>query len=108
MSPLEIQIVSVTAVVLTAFAIHRIVAGPRVGDASASPLERAEKRLEAAKIVAQSLFAISVLMKFAIRLEWLDLSWKAALPAMAIPFLVSVAVYLKARLDVKRASVAKP
>jgi hypothetical protein len=41
---------------------------------------------------------VAALIKFAGHLGWLFPSWKAALfPVVAIPLLLSIAVYLKAR-----------
>ncbi len=108
MSAVVLQVASFAAATLAAVAIYRLVDGGSAANASLTPLERAEKRLEAASIVAQSLFAISVLVKFSIRLGWLGPELKAALLAIAVPFVISVVIYLKARLDVMRAAMAKP
>ncbi|HEY8128051.1 MAG TPA: hypothetical protein VIF39_04950 [Hyphomicrobium sp.] len=44
------------------------------------------------------LLLVAALIKFAGHLGWLFPSWKAALfPVVAIPLLLSIAVYLKAR-----------
>lgn len=107
MPAVAIQVLSFAAVALSAFAIYRVVNGGSAENASLTPLERAEKRLESAAFVAQSLFLISVLIKFAIRIEWLGPDFKTVLLAIIVPFLVSVAIYLKARFDVMRASMAK-
>ncbi len=107
MPAVAIQAFSFVIVALAAFAIYRIVNGGSADHASLTRLERAEKRLESAAFVAQSLFLVSVLIKFAIRLEWLGPDFKPVLFAIIIPFLVSVAIYLKARFDVMRASMAK-
>jgi hypothetical protein len=100
----------ISATLMFGFLSHRLVYGWVAGGGTrAMTLERAEKRREVARNLVNILLLVAALIKFAAHLGWLLPSWKAALvPIVGIPLLLSVAVYLKAWLDVKRSSPAYP
>ena len=98
MSAAQSLIYCIGATLIFGFLIHRLVYGWDVGGGTpATTLQRAEKRREVAGNLT-ILLLVAALIKFAGHLGWLFPSWKAALfPVVAIPLLLSIAVYLKAR-----------
>ncbi len=109
MSTAEGFVYCLSVTLIFGFLIHRLGYGWDVGGTPATTLERAEKRREGAGNLINILLLVAALIKFAAHLGWLLPSWKTALiPVVAIPLLLSIAVYLKARMDVKRASAANP
>ena len=81
-------------------AIHRIVDN----ESSASDILRAEARKERAGAAIQTVFAVIVIIKALYHFGWLAETSKAALvPVVGLILLVLIAVYLKARADMRRA-----
>ncbi len=110
MSAAEGFVYCIGTTLIFGFLIYRLVYGRNVGGSTrATVLERAEKRREVAGNLVNGLLFLAAMIKLTAHLGWLALSLKAALiPVVGIPLLLAIAVYLKTRLDVKRASAVNP
>jgi hypothetical protein len=112
----ETIIYCVSATLISAFIIYRVVYGFDAGISTPptppakSPMtcvERAESRRDAAANLVNIVLLLAAMMKIVSHLGWVAVSWKAVLvPVLVIPLLLSIAVYLKAQWDVKRANAA--
>ena len=105
----------VSATLISAFIIYRVVYGFDAGTSTPTPpakppmtgLERAEKRRDAAANLINIVLFLAAMMKVVSHLGWIAVSWKIVLvPVLVIPLLLSIAVYVKAQWDVKRAIAA--
>ena len=107
MSATEFFIISASITFGYAYFVHRLIYGADRGN-DASPtaaLERAERRMAVAKNVVATTFLISAILKFTIYNGWVAKSVTGLMAlVVGIPFLISIAVYFKARRDVKRAN----
>ena len=112
----ETIIYCVSATLISAFIIYRVVYGFDAGSSTPptppgkSPMtrvERAERRRDAAANLINIVVLLGATMKALNHFGWVALSWKAVLvPVLVIPLLLSIAVYLKTQWDVKRANAA--